>query len=38
MNYDNTRNKEQNSCDIHATLQPRFTQNVTTFGKKNQYS
>ena len=35
MNYDNTRNKERNSCDIHATLQPRFTQNVTTFGKNN---
>ena len=35
MNYDNTRNKEPNSCDIHATLQPRITQNVTTFGKNN---
>ena len=35
MNYDNTRNKERNSCDIHATLQPRFTQNVTTFENNN---
>ena len=33
MNYDNTRNKERNSCDIHATLQPRITQYVTTLKK-----